>query len=458
MRFKPDIVMEFALLLLPILYHTKHWEDLVLSTAVLICLQTLEGDVYQWVLAALVQPITNRNLLPLSMCSVYLHNAQSSWLRHLLFDVVFTCWVEPEAWLLARVYRDINEVIECTVQKSLTSTERGFAAMGLSWLFMEGAADFHWNQLTFALESLRSRQVLFLLVCIPLISLSPLIPIFREIVRYSSIVGKHKRPKDWDNKKLRYAISIYIAYPIIVLGVLNFLIGPSSLFSLLQTLIAENILMLGFWLTVVLVTILCVLVGSRLQIFQNFPQPILLDLKRKLWHFLIILMFSPFTSAPGAAAWFAIAIVVFLLLELIRATTMPPFASHLHQFLSGFIDHRDTQGPMIVSHLFLLLGVGIPVMINFSPAGIIMLGFGDSSASIVGRSIGRHKILGTSKTLEGSIAFVIASSLGFYIFTSIPLRIIPFISVLCALLEACTRVNDNIMLPIYALALSANFQ
>lgn len=450
--------MEFALLLLPILYNTQHWEDLVLSTAALICLQTLGGDVHQMALAALLQPVTSKSLLPLSMCSVYLYTPQSPWLRNLLFDVVFTCWVEPEAWLLARVYRDINEVILCAVQTSLTSTERGFAAMGLSWLFMEGAANFHWNQLTFGVESLRSRQVLFLLVCIPLMCLSPLLPIIRKIVRYSSIVGKHKRPKNWDKKKLRYASSIYIAYPVIVLAVLIIFIGPLSLLSLLHALVLDNIYMLGFWLSIVIVAIACVVVGSHLQACWQPPQAILLDLKRKLWHFLIIFMFAPFTSSPGAAAWFSIAIVVFLLLELIRATTMPPFATHLHRFLSGFTDHRDTQGPMIVSHLFLLLGVGTPVMISSSPAGIIMLGFGDSFASIVGRSIGRHKILGTSKTLEGSLAFIAASSAGFYIFTSIPLHIIPFISVSCALLEACTRVNDNVILPVYALALSASFQ
>lgn len=87
--------------------------------------------------------------------------------------------------------------------------------------------------------------------------------------------------------------------------------------------------------------------------------------------------------------------------------------------------------------------------------GVLVLGIGDALASIVGRRYGRIRWPNSSKTLEGSIAFI------FSIFASaIFLRLIgwcaPFslirfgiASVILGLFEGISNQNDNLILPIY---------
>ena len=124
----------------------------------------------------------------------------------------------------------------------------------------------------------------------------------------------------------------------------------------------------------------------------------------------------------------------------------------LQRFMMAFIDGRD-GGLLLVSHFSLLLGMAAPVWLSasllphssqqpgvlgkaaellpeqcpvaqslqglwggpvasmpyFAFAGIVMLGAGDSAASALGRCFGRVKILGTSKTVEGTFGGMAAS-------------------------------------------------
>ena len=45
--------------------------------------------------------------------------------------------------------------------------------------------------------------------------------------------------------------------------------------------------------------------------------------------------------------------------------------------------------------------------------GVILLGVGDTVASVVGKSIGRLKWSQSNKTIEGTVAFVLASSFAY---------------------------------------------
>lgn len=55
---------------------------------------------------------------------------------------------------------------------------------------------------------------------------------------------------------------------------------------------------------------------------------------------------------------------------------------------------------------FNLLNSNFSLFYEKALSGVLVLGIGDSFAAIIGKSIGRIKILKTSKTLEGFIAFV----------------------------------------------------
>jgi hypothetical protein len=87
----------------------------------------------------------------------------------------------------------------------------------------------------------------------------------------------------------------------------------------------------------------------------------------------------------------SLATSLFLLAEVIRHYQVPPFGSHLGTFFSIFTDERDTRGPLVVSHIFLLVGCSVPVWMslygsriqsNAVPiegySGVLCLGCGDA--------------------------------------------------------------------------------
>ncbi|RKP27544.1 hypothetical protein SYNPS1DRAFT_12519 [Syncephalis pseudoplumigaleata] len=61
---------------------------------------------------------------------------------------------------------------------------------------------------------------------------------------------------------------------------------------------------------------------------------------------------------------FSVALCAFMLTEYIRCMRVPPLGAPLHGFLTRFLDHRD-QGPIILAHIYLLLGCAIPIWLQW---------------------------------------------------------------------------------------------
>jgi len=130
----------------------------------------------------------------------------------------------------------------------------------------------------------------------------------------------------------------------------------------------------------------------------------------------------PSISNPNFTAFaFIGALVLFVLVEAIRLARLYPVYTDLSNFLNRYLDSRE-DGPLIVSHIYLLLGCAAPVILSRMPvlpegyetagriglslSGMISLGIGDSFASIVGISFGRRlfpPIPGTKKSFEGML-------------------------------------------------------
>ncbi|KAJ5579771.1 uncharacterized protein N7459_005756 [Penicillium hispanicum] len=157
------------------------------------------------------------------------------------------------------------------------------------------------------------------------------------------------------------------------------------------------------------------------------------DTRRKVFHGMMVLMFLPTIFVDPAFCALALELVlsVFLLLDLFRASQLPPISRPLTYFLAPYVDGRDHRGPVIVSHVFLLIGCSIPLWLSQSDlarnthgpwagwevsgrdvsmvSGVICVGMGDAAASLVGRRYGRLKwFWGGGKSLEGSVAFAAA--------------------------------------------------
>ncbi|TWU70567.1 hypothetical protein ED733_000822 [Metarhizium rileyi] len=157
------------------------------------------------------------------------------------------------------------------------------------------------------------------------------------------------------------------------------------------------------------------------------------DTRRKVFHFMMVGMFLPTVYIDPTYAGLALSVVlaVFLIIDLLRASQLPPLSKPIASFLAPYVDGRDFRGPVVISHIFLLIGCAIPLWLALASlsrtgsgclsgwevptrdvsmvSGVICVGLGDAAASLIGRRYGRRKWLwGGGKSLEGSLAFAIA--------------------------------------------------
>ncbi|SPN98993.1 related to phosphatidate cytidylyltransferase [Cephalotrichum gorgonifer] len=158
------------------------------------------------------------------------------------------------------------------------------------------------------------------------------------------------------------------------------------------------------------------------------------DTRRKAFHFMMVGMFLPATYVDPhfAALSLAFALAIFLILDLLRASQLPPLSKPIATFLAPYVDGRDFRGPVVISHIFLLVGCAIPLWLTLASlprggdggwevpvrevsmvSGVICVGLGDAAASLIGRRWGHHKwVWGGGKSLEGSAAFAAAVFMG----------------------------------------------
>ncbi|KAJ4301274.1 dolichol kinase [Kalmusia sp. IMI 367209] len=161
------------------------------------------------------------------------------------------------------------------------------------------------------------------------------------------------------------------------------------------------------------------------------------DTRRKVFHGMMVAMLLPtiFIDPCFVSLALALVLAIFLLLDLIRASQLPPLSGPIATFLTPYVDGRDLRGPVVVSHIFLLIGCAIPLWLSLAGvqrkgeepwigwevasrdvsmiAGVVCVGMGDAAASLIGRRYGRRKWpWAGGKSLEGSLAFAVAVTVG----------------------------------------------
>jgi dolichol kinase len=161
------------------------------------------------------------------------------------------------------------------------------------------------------------------------------------------------------------------------------------------------------------------------------------DTRRKVFHFMMVAMLLPASYIDPAFVALALSIILatFLMLDLLRASQLPPLSKPLAAFLAPYVDGRDHKGPVVISHIFLLIGCAIPLWLTLGTlphtgsgylrgwevptreasmvAGVVCVGLGDAAASLIGRRYGHRKwIWGGGKSIEGSAAFTAAVFVG----------------------------------------------
>ena len=214
------------------------------------------------------------------------------------------------------------------------------------------------------------------------------------------------------------------------------------------------------------------------------------DTRRKGFHGVMVIMLLPTIFFDPCFFSLALALILaaFLLLDLFRASQLPPVSRPLTNFLAPYVDGRDHRGPVIVSHIFLLIGCAIPLWLSLVDlprigtdpwqgwevsernlsmvSGVICVGMGDAAASLVGRRYGKTKwYWGGGKSLEGSLAFALAVTVGLmFAYTWLRvggwvswddfnptlalMRCIAAASGASVLESVLTAANDNVIVPI----------
>ena len=188
-----------------------------------------------------------------------------------------------------------------------------------------------------------------------------------------------------------------------------------------------RLILCAYWLAIIIVGLAIVFQLSA--VYE-------VDTRRKVFHFMMVAMLLPatFVDPTFAALALSLMLAIFLLLDLFRASQLPPLSKSLAYFLTPYVDGRDLKGPVVISHIFLLIGCAIPLWLSLGSlprngkgylegwevptrevsmvSGVICVGMGDAAASLIGRRYGRHKwIWGGGKSIEGSLAFATAVAL-----------------------------------------------
>lgn len=178
-------------------------------------------------------------------------------------------------------------------------------------------------------------------------------------------------------------------------------------------------------------------IAAGLAVVFSLSAVVEVDTRRKVFHGTMVAMLLPTIYIDPCFVSLALALVlaIFLLLDLIRASQLPPLSGPIASFLTPYVDGRDLRGPVVVSHIFLLIGCAIPLWLSLAGveragdapwvawdvasrdvsmvSGVVCVGMGDAAASLVGRRFGRRKwAWAGGKSLEGSLAFAAAVTVG----------------------------------------------
>lgn len=199
-----------------------------------------------------------------------------------------------------------------------------------------------------------------------------------------------------------------------------------------------RIVLLGSANTRLLLCVYCAgtIIVGLLSVF-SLSSLVEVDTRRKVFHGTMVAMLLPtiYIDPCFVALALSLVLAIFLLLDLIRASQLPPLSRPIATFLTPYVDGRDLRGPVVVSHIFLLIGCAIPLWLSLAAvdrtgeepwadwdvasrdvsmvAGVVCVGMGDAAASLIGRRYGRRKWpWAGGKSLEGSLAFAVAVTIG----------------------------------------------
>ena len=174
---------------------------------------------------------------------------------------------------------------------------------------------------------------------------------------------------------------------------------------------------------------------------------------RKLYRMLALVfpLAYVFLSKNFVASFVGIVLFIFIVLEILRNID-PGFNRLLFEKLH-FLLKKKERGRVSASTLF-LVSAFVTVFVfekNIAIAALVFSTVGDGFAEIVGKTYGRHRLLG-NKTIEGSAAFFLSAfffGLIVMAMTGIDLKLMLIGAAAATLTELVTqKIDDNLVIPV----------
>jgi dolichol kinase len=174
---------------------------------------------------------------------------------------------------------------------------------------------------------------------------------------------------------------------------------------------------------------------------------------RKSTHLLALLIPAIYLLLPnGWAIAVMVAINIFIVIfEIVRLRQLPPW-KFLSRIFGEMIRPCEQDGNFTGAFYILLSGLFCIVFFekHIAAAAITFIIVGDVAAAMVGRRWGRHRMRG-SKTLEGSLGFLVVALLVAHLIPTIPWTVGTVGALVATVVEGMTiRRDDNLTVPLSA--------
>jgi len=174
-----------------------------------------------------------------------------------------------------------------------------------------------------------------------------------------------------------------------------------------------SLILISSWILLSVLSVLVVIVYK----YKNWK---VTTATRKIFHASVLFVYIPGLIFEPMLLYYCsvIATLLFTVTELLRWSEKLPFlTSSLSTYLKHFTDDKE-GGTLILTNIYLLIGVSLPLWLWPGTldkpitlpvfAGLISVGIGDAASSLVGSKLGRVKLFGGDKTLEGLTAGFLA--------------------------------------------------
>ena len=176
------------------------------------------------------------------------------------------------------------------------------------------------------------------------------------------------------------------------------------------------------------------------------------EIKRKIVHFstLIVPAGYALTSEETVLSFLVPFFLALLLVDLLRHFH-PGMASLFRKYFFGRV-LREEEKPALMGATYFIFSTLLTILLFPKPiaiASILILIVSDTAAALIGRGVGRIKILG--KTFEGSLAFLVTSLLIVWAYPRLD-RLAGSLAALGATVIEILPigVNDNLSIPLVA--------